>query len=296
MKKIIWLILIFFTTNGISLAQATKVKAIKLEAYKRIDEPARDEVSGIVKSRKYEDTYWVHGDSGTKDHIYAINVDGEIKSKEKNYKGAEIKGARNEDWEDIANGDEGTLILADFGNNCHCRENLKILIIEEPEPDADEAKVLEEYLIRYPKRDGVLSLLIEDNYNAEAIFMKNGKIYIITKNESGGEAKLFLLADPSSEKVNILQETSSFKFRGQVTAADISYDESQLVVLTYNAIWLFDLNEGEVFFKGNIYRQPIRGVEQVESITFFDDDLIITEENGDLYRLKISDIPVYSKN
>ncbi|MEQ9308712.1 MAG: hypothetical protein RLN90_04605 [Balneolaceae bacterium] len=297
MKKIVWLILFFLISGSYSYAQTTNVKSIKLDAYKRIDEPARDEVSGIIKSRKYKDTFWVHGDSGTKDHIYAITSDGEIKSEDKKYKGAEVKGAKNEDWEDIALGENGTLILADFGNNCHCREDLKILIINEPDPDDDETEVIEEYNIRYPENDGVLSLFVEENYNAEAVFMKNGMIYIITKNESGGEAKLFLLDNPSTEEVNILTEVESFKFRGQVTAADISEDETKLAVLTYNSIWLFDIpKSGNSFFSGNTFRQPIRGVEQVESITFSDEDLIIAEENGDLYRISIIDIPVYRSN
>ncbi|MFV1885368.1 MAG: hypothetical protein ACMZ7B_12840 [Balneola sp.] len=293
MRIIVWLILLFTVFELPVLAQSSRAKPLKLEAYKRIDEPAREEVSGIVKSRKYEDTYWVHGDSGTKDHIFAINSDGEIKSKNKNYNGAEIKGAKNEDWEDIALGEEGTLILADFGNNCHCRNDLKILIIEEPDPDDDKTEVVAEYQIKYPEREGILSLFLEDNYNAEAVFMKDGKIFIITKNESGGEAKLFRLDNPSETEVNILTEVTSFKFKGQVTAADISSDESKLAVLTYRSVWLFDLEDGTPFFEDRKYWQPIRGVEQVESITFSGNELIIAEENGDLYRIKQSDIPVY---
>lgn len=264
-----------------------------MEAYKRIDELARDEVSGMVKSRKYEDTFWVHGDSGTKDHIYAINSEGEIKSKKKNYDGAEVKGAKNEDWEDIALGEDGTLILADFGNNCHCRDDLKILIIEEPEPEDGKVEVVAEYRIKYPEREGILSLFIEDNYNAEAVFMKGGEVYIITKNESGGEGKLFRLDNPSESEVNILTEVASFKFKGQVTAADISPDESKLAVLTYRSIWLFDLKDDKDMLGGTTYWQPIRGVEQVESIAFSDDYLIIAEENGSLYRVSISELPLY---
>lgn len=294
LKKIVWLILLFLTQEGISHAQSVdKVKTVKLEAYKRIDKPAREEVSGIVKSKRFENTFWVHGDSGTKDRIYAINSDGEIKSDNKDYKGAEVKGAKNEDWEDIALGEDGTLILADFGNNCHCRENLNILIIEEPDPDDDEAEVLHEYRFKYPERGGVLSLFVEDNHNAEAVFMKNGVIYIITKNESGGEAKLFRMDNPTSDEVNLLTEVETFRFRGQVTAADISVDKSQLTVLTYNSIWIFNLSEEEGFFNGITYRQSVRGVEQIESITFSYEYLIIAEENGDLYKIKVSDIPLY---
>ncbi len=284
--------LIFLALGDVSFAQSNKVKAIKLEVYKRIDNPAREEVSGMVKSRKYEDTYWVHGDSGTKDRIYAVNADGEIKSKDKNYKGTEIKGAKNEDWEDIALGENGALIIADIGNNCFCRDDLKIFIIKEPNPDDDEAEVINEYRIKYPEKNGLLSLFVEDNHNAEAIFEKAGDMYIITKNPSG-ESYLFKLQNPVLDEINTLKEVSSFKFRGLVTAADISEDQSKLAVLTYNGIWLFDLIDGKGIFEGNSYWQPIRGVEQVESVTFSGENLIIVEENGDLYRIKIADIPLY---
>ncbi len=270
-------------------AFAQSVPIIDLEAYKRIDQPARKEVSGIVKSQKYEDTFWVHGDSGTPDRIYAINSNGEIKSENKEYKGTEVKGAKNKDWEDITSGNDGTLIVADFGNNCYCREDLKLFVIEEPDPADEEVNVIFEYEIKYPERTGLLSLIIEDNHNAEAIFVQDGEIYIITKNE-GGNAYLFRLRNPSIQEVNILEEVERFNFRGLVTAADISQDESKLVVLTYNRIWLFELEEGKSFFEGKTFGARIRGAKQVESITFDEDNLIIAEENGDLYQVSILEL------
>lgn len=296
MKKIVWLLLLFISYSGLSIAQSSSANSIKLEAYKRIDNPARNEVSGIVKSTQFKNTYWVHGDSGTKDHIYAINADGEIKAKDKDFKGTEIIGAKNRDWEDIAIGNDGTLVLADFGNNCHCREDLKILIIKEPEPDDKKAEVISEYDITYPKNTSLLGLFIEDNHNAEAVFVRDEFIYVITKNETGGEAKLYRLDNPSPDTINVLTELETFKFKGQVTGADISEDESQLAVLTYHSIWLFDLQEGESMFDGKSYHQRIRGVEQVESITFSGASLIVAEENGDLYEIDIKDILEYRNN
>ena len=125
LTKSIFILLIYFLIPEI-LAQ--EIPTLRLEAYKRIDSPARNEVSGIVKSRAYDDTFWVHGDSGTPDRIYAINSDGDIISKDKDYNGAKVKGAKNVDWEDIAIGENGTLILGDIGNNCECRDDLKIFI------------------------------------------------------------------------------------------------------------------------------------------------------------------------
>ncbi|RNC79968.1 MAG: hypothetical protein ED557_12615 [Balneola sp.] len=293
MSKIVWLvtILIFVPTDFV-FAQSSRPKAIRLQEYKRIDQPARNEVSGMVKSRTFDDTFWVHGDSGTKDRIFAIDFEGRIKSDDDDYEGAKLLGVDNEDWEDIAFFDDSTLIVADVGNNCHCREDLKLLLIKEPDPNDPEVSVRESYWIQYPKRTGLLGLFIEDNYNSEAVFTLDGQIHLIQKNEGGGEAGIFVLENPSIDSVNILTKVGSFPFRGQVTAADISEDESMLAVLTYRSVWLFKLSEKNLF-EGDIFWVPIRGVEQVESIAFSGNSLIIAEENGDLYELPISDIPEY---
>ena len=174
--------LIWISVSGSSIAQNLPV--LKLDAYKRIDEPARDEVSGIVKSTKYEGVFWVHGDSGTPDRIYAIDEDGNLISDDKDFKGTKVKGAKNVDWEDVAIGQNGTLIIADVGNNCECRDDLKIYIVKEPEPDAESVEVLHEYPVKYPERTDLIGQFLNSNYNAEGVFQWEGVIYILTKHST----------------------------------------------------------------------------------------------------------------
>ena len=294
MKIIFFAILILFTADYGIYAQSTKPKSVKLEAYKRIDEPARDEVSGIIKSIKFEDTYWVHGDSGTKDRIYAINKKGETKSGKKSDNGVKIKGVTNNDWEDISLGENGTLIVADIGNNCHCRTDLSLILVNEPTPGDKEVEVLKKYRVEYPKENGVRSLLIDYSYNAEALFYKNGKIYIITKKEKGESVKLFRLDNPSESKVNELTFVSELPFSEVVTASDISLVHNKLAILTYGSIIVFDIaRKDSDFFKGQSYRLVIKGTKQVESITFSDDNLIVTEEEGEMYEIALKDIPTH---
>jgi len=284
---------IFFLFLLFGSIQAQEIPRIEVEAYKRIDRPARNEVSGIAKSRTYEDTFWVHGDSGTPDHIYAINEDGEIKSNDKDYKGAEVKGAKNLDWEDIALGENGTIILGDIGNNCECRDDMKIFILEEPNPKADEVEVLREYEIRYPKRDDWYGRLTRSNYNAEALFQENGVIYIITKQRR--KASLFMLENPREDVENELVFIESFEIEHYVTAADISHDGNSLAVLTYDQVLVFELGNDLVF--GNTFRTAyLEGVEQVESITFSGDNLIIAEEAGQLYRIGMDELALVEQD
>lgn len=296
--RIIFLTIILLSILDVAInAQSTKLKSVKLEAYKRIDEPARDEVSGIVKSLKFEDTYWVHGDSGTKNRIYAINKKGEIKSGKKSDEGVKINGVSNIDWEDIAIGTNGTLIIGDIGNNCHCRSDLSLIVVQEPTPGDKEVEVLAKYRIKYPKEDGIKSLLFEYSYNAEALFVKNDVIYIITKKEKGESVKLFRLDNPDESRLNELTFVSEVPIKGKVTAADISKDQTQLAVLTYDSVFIFDIAEiAQDFFKGTSYGIKLSGTKQIESIAFSVDSILITEEEGELFEIPIVKIPHYNLN
>ena len=286
-KKPVKIILFFGIILSSHSLSAQDVPVLKLEAYKRIDEPARNEVSGIAKSRAYSNTFWVHGDSGTPDCIYAINRDGEIKSDDKDYLGAEVKGAKNVDWEDIAIGDNGTLILGDIGNNCECRDDMKIFILEEPNPKADEVEVLREYEIAYPDRADWFGRILKSNYNAEAIFQLDGVIYILTKQRK--KSLLFKLENPQEDQINELIFLESLDTEHYVTAADISEDGSLLAVLTYDQVMVFDFLDGELS-KSKYRTAFLEGGEQIESIAFDGEDLIIAEENGQLYQVEITDL------
>lgn len=268
-------------------SSAQEIPTLQLEAYKRIDNPARNEVSGIVKSRAYENTFWVHGDSGTPDHIYAINSEGEIISKDDDYRGAKVKGAKNLDWEDIAIGENGTLILADIGNNCECRDDMKIFILEEPNPKADDVEVLREYEVQYPQRSDWFGRLMRSNYNAEAVFQMDGIIYVLTKQHR--KTSLFKLENPVEDGVNELKLVESTRTGHYVTASDISPDNSLVAILLYDQVMVFDFNPNG--FLNSSYRTAhLDGGEQIESITFSGESLIIAEEEGQLYSIGLDEL------
>jgi hypothetical protein len=265
---------------------AIQTKFIELEEYKRIDNPARDEVSGIIKSHKVENQFWVHGDSGQKDNIYPINRDGEVLGEKK--EGIEIDGAKNKDWEDIAIDEQGNLIIADVGNNCRCRNDLKLFVIPEPDVDDENQKVGREYDIKYPKRNTLGELLWKESPDAEAVFVMGGKIRIITKERTTG--RLYTLENPSEGKENLLTETAEFKFGRRVTAADYSAEHSLLAVLTTSSLWLFEVSSNQGVFDGKKSETRFKGVKQIEAITFDGDGLIITEEEGELYRINLDEV------
>src|SRR3954465_12348967 len=84
--------------------------AAALEPLGRLRDPAIREASGLVKSRRHPDLYWVHNDSGNPPCLFAVRRDGTLVRKY-------TVGVPNVDWEDIAADDRGHLYLGEIGNN-----------------------------------------------------------------------------------------------------------------------------------------------------------------------------------
>ncbi|MTI88692.1 MAG: hypothetical protein FH748_12065 [Balneolaceae bacterium] len=271
------------------MAQSSAVKTVKLESYKRIDKPGRDEVSGIIKSRRHKGLYWVHGDSGTEPKIYAVNREGQMFEGE-DYKGLRIGNTQNIDWEDIAADTKGNIILADIGNNCTCRQNLSLYIFPEPASSDSATHDWKRIKIKYPGEKRLWGLLDSPSYNAEAVFEWKEGIYIITKVSGWNSSRLFELKEYSENEVNVLKEKAEFQFDDEVTAADIYPEKAILAVLSYSTIWLFSDFEGTDFFSGTVKKLPYKRGGQTEAIAFDDENtLIVTNERGDLFEVALSD-------
>lgn len=271
-------------------AQQLKETVHKPEPYKRIDNPGREEVSGIIASRQQPGVFWVHGDSGTDPRIYAINREGDMFAG-KEYEGAEIADFKNTDWEDITL--SGTkIILADIGNNCTCRENLAFILFEEPLYSTGVVNNGIRVKVKYPGERRMWGLLDSESFDAEGVFAWNEHIYVITKEENQA-AQLFTLKDYSTEEVNVFEKLGTFDFGDEVTAADMIEGDSgpMLAVLTYSRIWLFSsFNSADDFFSGEIRTYAYRGAGQTEALTFENSQtLIMTNENGDLFEINVAD-------
>lgn len=271
------LILIVVGSTGL---QAFQSVSVDLKAYKRIDKPARDEVSGIVRVPGKENHFWVHGDSGTKNRVYLINKEGEVL---KPKKGVELKGRENIDWEDIAITNSGELIVADIGNNCSCRTDQALLFLTTELGDKDEIESDSRSIV-YPEPDGFVYKFIDFNPDAEAIFWHEGEVYIFTKHIFGRNTKVFKTQYQEGVQ-DTLALVTEVDFDNKVTAADLAFNK--LAVLTYSSLWVFQLEEGRGLFEGPVRHYTFKA-EQVESVGFLDEHtVIIAEENGDLYQLNL---------
>ncbi len=269
--------------------QFPEQKPVKLESFAKIKANEVDECSGMVKSRRFADVYWIHNDSGDEARIFAIDGQGTLITPENSpdYQGVHITDARNIDWEDLTTDTSGTLIIGDTGNNDNRRQDLAIYLLSEPDPTNSQVFPAQKIRFYYPDQHEFPPQ--KRNFDAEAIFWANGKIYLLTKHRSDNDTKLYRFDSLLDSATNPLTFLDNFNIQGQVTAADASPDGTKLAILTYNAIWVFEVASGDDYFHGKISWLPILA-GQCESICFNGDVLMVSNEGGKLYRIPLMDL------
>lgn len=253
--------------------------------------PSREN-SGIVKSRNYPDLFWMHNDSGDEPRIYPIHRDGTNYSNERypDEYGVLIGGAINVDWEDITCDADGTLIIADVGNNGNDRRDLTLYYVDEPAPTAGRTTFRKKVSVRYPDQQEFPASRDKFDFDCEAVFTVGDTVYLLTKNRSNSYTSLFSLSDPKSEAVNSLTYVATFDIQGQAVAADCSTDGKRLAVLSYTGLWLFVREHfDQHFFSADIWWMPLREHE-AEALCFANEGtlLLADEATAEVYEVNIS--------
>lgn len=156
------------------------------------------EPSGIVKSRQFENTYWVHGDSDTGERLFAVNSAGEVimpdwlrsqfhvgptadPDGKPGWPGIRIGLAQNVDWEDISIDERNRIFLFDLGNNNNARRDLGIYELDEPDPRVTTAATVNRRArVRYEMQ----TFAADDPwyFDCEAGFSWGGGLYLLTKH------------------------------------------------------------------------------------------------------------------
>jgi len=199
MKKYYIYALFFLFQSCVSLPPLKSVDipaetSVILEPIAQFANDLISESSGLIKSRQYSNVIWTHNDSGDIARIFAVQLDGSDKYPPGTdiNQGIKIDHAVNIDWEDISIDGNNNLIIGDCGNNDNSRQDLCIYVV--PEVDPDQITVVEEifkYNFKYPDQNEFPPPLNKRNFDCEAIFFTQGKLYLLTKHLGDKYTKLY---------------------------------------------------------------------------------------------------------
>lgn len=227
------------------------------------------ESSGLARAT--ENSFWTLNDSGGKNELYEFNQNGQIINTLK------IKGAKNEDWEELAEDDLGNLYIGDFGNNSQKRKNLVIYKTKNGKSDKIEFRYKDQK--NFPANS--------DNFDCEAFFWFNNELHLFTKGKENKKliTKHYVIPD-SPGKYEVSPE-DKLDVNETVTAADISPDKSKFALLTYGKILIFGIKNEKINFK-----QPLECLKtrrkQTEALLFVtNSEIIFTNEQQELFAIKI---------
>jgi hypothetical protein len=127
------------------------------------------ESSGLIKSQKYEGIWWTSNDSGGTARIFGVDQAGDVKAV------LSFKAPVN-DVEALAI-DNGTIYIADIGDNKSSRQMISVYTIPEPAKLGDQSVKFHRYDFVYP--DGA--------HDAETLLIQpdTHRLYFVTKVAQG---------------------------------------------------------------------------------------------------------------
>jgi hypothetical protein len=247
-----------------------------------------NESSGLAASRRYQNCWWTHNDSGDEARLFLVNGAGQTLAT------VHLNGAFADDWEDMAiagSGANAWVYVADIGDNLEGRADVTIYRFREPQIDTQSTLSptlnvrCEKMTLRYP--DGP--------HNAETLIANTlGDLLIVTKGAgpSGFFATLRPFRDGSKQT---LKRVTTHQFgsiepgnrstrKRLTTGGDLSPDGKRLVVSTYAQAHEWMLPQGRF---STIHGQTPRTwdlpkLKQCEAIAYSADgkQLLVTSEGS----------------
>lgn len=270
MKRLL-LLSIFALSIGVCVAVAAPSDTPDTPPWKPIGKyihPDIQESSGIVTSQRFEGVYWTLNDSGNPATLYATKLNGELIAE------IAVRGSKNFDWEALGIDSENRLWIGEIGNNSRLRQDLKVMVIEEPDPFTEtEAEVIASYPYQYPN----------ENVDAEGLFIAGGIPYIVSKERERAVLYRFPTLEPDVKQVLVrVGEFAGAKF---VTGAGLSEDGTRLAVCTYDALWVYSGPSDNLAEMLQDTPWHLSHDFSGEAVCFDGYDLVLTNEGRDLYRL-----------
>ena len=284
-KNFYFIILLIYNCSDIEKKQEYE-SAVVLESI--VLPKVINETSGL---EILNEVFITHNDSGGKPVIYFFNLNGEITNSIK-LEEESFWEVYNNDWEDIT-ADENYIFIADTGNNFGNRSNLNILKVKTNDFSIDGRidityKDQEKFFSWFPRP--------KHKYDAEALFLIEDKIAILSKDRSNLFTDLYLI-DKKSNSSQVLESKITYDVNSLITGGDYNEELGLLALVSYNSkgsqylILFEDFNlENLADKKFRKYKIPIERA-QIEALKIIDDTTFwITSEDegiGNPYMYKI---------
>lgn len=247
-----------------------------LELLGRFDLRAIPESSGIVKSRRRPDVFWVHNDSGNPATLFAVDRRGRIVN-------SFAIAVPNLDWEDVAIDDHGRLYIGDIGNNGGLLAIRMIHQIAEPDPGKPSAVPLR------PLASSFYAMPRGDRFDAESLIIDGGRAIVVSKRFDGREAEL--LEIPFSPPAPLLRPATPRRigvlpgFVEPATGADLSADGRLLAVCGDRVTRIYERADAGSWdalrLLAEVFHEPLG----TEGVAWDGMDLIHASENRGLDRI-----------
>jgi len=213
------------------------------------------ETSALMASRTEDGVYWTIQDRADGEDRAALLgiriVDGDLDATygDDGLRTVSVNDVANVDWETLAPGPDGTLLIGDLGNNDCRRSDQKVLQIQEPGPadpeadgdgDGDVANLVARLLVDFPDTAEVCG-----GKNAEASISLDGSYILLAKTEP---PVLYRLKDPVDGD-NLLERLGPIAqpaggFDKLVTGMSINDDQTRVVVTTAGErFWVYETSD-----------------------------------------------------
>lgn len=219
------------------------------------------ELSGLAASRRDDDLFYAHNDSGDAPRVFLLDGRG-------THLGVvALEGAEARDWEDIAVGPgpgEGSFVyVGDVGDNAARmgvgtpRESVTVYRFAEPAFERGApvtlATIADAFVFTYP--DG------PRDCEALAVDPSTADLYFLAK-EDGDDPTLYVARAPIAS--GELERVTTVTLRLSVTAMDLSPSGRGLLVRTYTSVRLWLREPGEGWAEA-LARPSLRAPSSVEA-------------------------------
>jgi hypothetical protein len=258
---------ILFSFLGLALGASD---ALETHHVGRMEDKRIRESSGLVASPRYPDVFWTHNDSGNAPILFAIDSRGKALAHFP-------VDARNVDWEDIASGPDGTLYVADIGNNNGNRQEVSVLVLREPElsRSGEEIKPLRTLRLRYPGK----------SFDSESLFIHENEGFLIEKKILAENVGLYSFSlQPADSGVQTLTLRSAIPLGTPITGADYDSQSGRLLMVTPTGVYIYQMRIKPAIALEEHVSVPLF-LPGIEACCFHSDGVLLSSEAGMLFKV-----------